>query len=154
MISMFKVKKENRKSGFTLVELMVVAIIVAVLAAVAIPLMTANVNRAIATEADSGLGTVRANLRAMYAETKSYAEQPDGTAIVIGDPVVGTIPGFGDDDLDGRYFSDESYTVTGVSATGYEITAAGASSTAPKASKVATISVTIDEDGEIVRTGL
>ena len=55
---MFKTRK-SRKAGFTLVELMVVAIIVAILAAVAIPLMSGNRTRAMATEAETALGTIR-----------------------------------------------------------------------------------------------
>ena len=46
-----KMRKTSRKAGFTLVELMVVAIIVAILAAVSIPLMSGNKRRAAATEA-------------------------------------------------------------------------------------------------------
>ena len=53
------------RAGFTLVELMVVAVIVAILAAVAIPLMSANKTRAMATEAEAGCGTIRTAFRAM-----------------------------------------------------------------------------------------
>ena len=63
---------KKSKDGFTLVELMVVAVIVAILAAVAIPLMSANKNRAIMTEAEAALGTIRSVLRAQYAETGRY----------------------------------------------------------------------------------
>ncbi len=44
-------KKTNRKSGFTLVELMVVAAIIAILAAIIIPLLASNRDSAIASEA-------------------------------------------------------------------------------------------------------
>ena len=60
----------NRKNklGFTLVELMVVAIIVAILAAVAIPLMSGNKKKAQATEAQAGAGTIKTLVRIMQAQ--------------------------------------------------------------------------------------
>ena len=53
---MKQMRKLKNKAGFTLVELMVVAIIVAILAAVAIPLMSSNKKRALGTCAICGTG--------------------------------------------------------------------------------------------------
>lgn len=108
----------NRKK-FTLVELMVVAIIVAILAAVAIPLMTGNVERAIITEAQAALGTIRSNMRALHAEYGDYEniELDDGVTL-LGDAVpvnVVELPNMNEDDIDGHYFSWECYTVEAVS---------------------------------------
>ena len=75
--------KDKNKAGFTLVELMVVAVIVAILAAVAIPLMSANKNRAIMTEAEAALGTIRSALRAQYAETGAYNKDINDQTIVV-----------------------------------------------------------------------
>ena len=58
--------------GMTLVELMIVAVIVSILAAVAIPIYQANVKRAKASEADACLGSVRTALRVYYAENAAY----------------------------------------------------------------------------------
>lgn len=143
--------KIHSKKGFTLVELMVVAIIVAILAAVAIPLMSANKRRAMATEAEAGLGTIRSSLRALYAQTSDYTDDASGGTIGTG-AVVGNVPGISDGDLDGRFFSDESYTITAVGTDSYVLQSSGDASTATEASEVAGVTITLDEDGEFTRT--
>ncbi len=143
----------NKKSGFTLVELMVVAVIVAILAAVAIPLMTGNRERAMVTEAEAGLGTMRTALRAMFAQTGAYNVDLNGDAIAAGAAAT-DIPGIQAGDLDGRYFDDDAYSITAIGADSYTLTADGDDSGAPAASDVAGISVTLDEDGAFTRTGL
>lgn len=137
----------QQRSGFTLVELMVVAVIVAILAAVAIPMMMANVKRAKATEADTGCGAVRTALRVYFAEHQAY---PAGT-----DAAVTTITGVGANDMDGVYFSTPDYTFT-TSGNNYTIKCTGNSggSTAPKKAEAAGIVVTLDQNGNFVRTGL
>ena len=47
--------KNRKKSGFTLVELMVVAAIIAILAAIIIPLVTKNKEEAVAAEGNGPL---------------------------------------------------------------------------------------------------
>lgn len=135
----------KKKSGFTLVELMVVAIIVAILAAVAIPLMLGNKRRAMATEADAGCGAVRTGLRVYFAEKNVYP--PSGAA--------SSISGIGAGDLDGVYFSTPDYAFT-VSGSNYTITATGNSggSTAPQKGQVAGVVVTLDQNGLFTHTGL
>lgn len=110
--------KKNKKSGFTLVELMVVAIIVAILAAVAIPLMSGNKERAMATEAQAGCSTIATALR------MHYVEKGDLTGIT--DPIA-DLNGIKADDLDGEFFNDESYAISGTGDDGdtYTITADG-----------------------------
>jgi len=146
-------KKQNAKSGFTLVELMVVAVIVSILAAVSIPLMTANKKRAMATEAEASLGSVRTTLRAMFAQTSAYNVDLNGSAIGAGG-VAGVVPGIAVGDLDGRYFDDAAYAITAIGANAYTLTATGDNSTAPEASEVAGVLVTMNEVGLLSRTGL
>jgi type IV pilus assembly protein PilA len=114
--------KNQRKAGFTLVELMVVAIIVAILAAVAIPLMSGNKNRAIATEAQAGCSTVASALKVYWAEHGS------AKSAAIAD--VTTLPGINTGDLVGKYFNDSSYSVSGWTGSGtYTIKAVGKTGT-------------------------
>ena len=60
------------KKSFTLVELLVVIIIVGILAAVSIPIVLGNVEKAKWTEAIQTLGTIRGALRLYYVEFKDY----------------------------------------------------------------------------------
>ena len=148
---------KNNQSGFTLIELLVVIIIVAVLAAVGIPLMTSNVDKAKLTEAMSGLGTIRTLERARLAETAAYpATQSFGNL------------GMKTGDLLGRYFDDGNYkvisfstqTINGTSITGYCAGVKGGATaintdtgftnvTAPATSQATGLTRSIDHDGII-----
>ena len=138
--------KTNRKAGFTLVELMVVAIIVAILAAVAIPLMSANKKRAAATEGEAGLGTMRSALRAMYAETSSYVLTPNGTALGAG--AATTIPGISAGDLNGKYFQEGDYTINAITASNYTLRVAGSTGL------VSGVTISLTSAGDFTRSGL
>ncbi|MBT7093621.1 MAG: prepilin-type N-terminal cleavage/methylation domain-containing protein, partial [Bacteroidetes bacterium] len=58
----------KRNSGFSLVELMIVIVIIGVLAAVAVPIYSNNVMKAKMSEADAALGSIRTQLRVYYGE--------------------------------------------------------------------------------------
>lgn len=106
-----KQHKKNKKSGFTLVELMVVAIIVAILAAVAIPMMTGNTDDAIATEGRTGCGAVATQIRMHFVENGS---KPANLA---------ALTGISADDLKGTYF--DSYSISVTDKNNYTVTATG-----------------------------
>lgn len=98
---------KQSRTGFTLVELMVVAIIVAILAAVAIPLMSGNKNRAAATEAQGACNNIWTAERVYYSERGVYisAATPD------------VLPGISAGDLNGKYFDHGDYVTTFASPT-------------------------------------
>ena len=137
----------SSKAGFTLVELMVVAIIVALLAAVAIPLMSANKKRAAATEGEAGLGTLRSCFRAIYAEKGVYNQNLNGAAINVA-AAVGNVPGVSAGDLNGKYFVDANYTVTSVSASNYTVQVVGTTGV------VSGITITLDHNGTFTYAGM
>ncbi len=109
--------KNNR--GFSLLELMVVIVIIAVLSAIAIPIYGSSVKKARRAEADASLGTIRTQLRIYYAE---YAEYPDGTEATVIDA---DWSHFREGELNGSYFSDESYSYTKLGKEYYQIRCAG-----------------------------
>jgi prepilin-type N-terminal cleavage/methylation domain-containing protein len=83
------------RKGFTLIELMVVILIVAILAAVAIPIMRGRIDAAKWSEGKAMMGTVATALRAYGAE-----KGPDGNW-----PPTLTDLGFEAGDLTGTYFT-------------------------------------------------
>jgi prepilin-type N-terminal cleavage/methylation domain-containing protein len=139
--------RKSRKGGFTLVELMIVAIIVAVLAAVAIPLMSGSKKRAMATEAEAGLGTVRSALRAMYAESADYTKRPGTTDLLVG-MVLTNVPGIGTKDLEGTFWQTACYKVQAVAQNAFTIEAKNSTN-----ASLLGVSVTLNDAGQFKRTG-
>lgn len=145
-----EIRQPNRigqKKGFTLVELMVVAVIVAVLASVAIPMMSGSKRRAMVTEAQAALGMARTCLRAMYAETRDYSRDPSGNTLMAGDPIT-VIPGVRTGDLGGRFFQESDYTIQSVSQDGYVLRCQGSTG------EVAGVTITLDQSGVLQIMGL
>ena len=137
-------------SGFTLVELMIVVIVVGVLAGVAVPMYQVTAERSKASEATGALGSLHDLMRVHYAEYGSYADASftDGAQVTVNGRL-----GMTDNDLYGRYFSTECYTFSGApGANSFTLECDGAASTAPKGSEVSSIIVTIDESGEVTYT--
>jgi len=131
----------KRAKGFTLVELMVVVLIVAILAAVAIPLMQGRIDAAKWSEGKAGIGTIASGLRAYAAENPNFAAAP--TLAQIG--ILST-------DLDGTYFTSAAYAITSASATNgvlsFVITCTAANSTrANKPTAPATVTLTVVAGG-------
>lgn len=71
--------KMKNKAGFTLVELMIVAAIIAILAAIVVPLLANNRERAVAAEGQNICGTLATAAKVYYAEVgtwPTYAQLP------------------------------------------------------------------------------
>ena len=97
-------KRQNQK-GFSLVELMIVLVIIGILAAVGVPIYSANVTKAKMSEADASLGSIRTSLRVYYAENGAY---PTLTSIRADSAGIGIKTA----ELTGKYFSAGNYTIT------------------------------------------
>ena len=142
---------KSTRSAFTLIELLVVVIIVAVLASVGLPLLSANVVKAKASEAVAALGTIRTGMRAQLAEFGAYSIPAALDDIGIKQATAGPPPTPGD--LDGRYFLTSQYTVAKASSTTFCAQVVGtdhSATSAPGADKdTATITRSIDQDGNI-----
>ncbi len=137
----------KRRSAFTLIELLVVVIIVAILAAVGVPMLSANVQRARASEAEAGLGAWRTGIRAFLAGQGGTF--PTGTTTVTL-----TQAGLQASDLSGRWFDSAAYPVNTATAgtANYCVSVTGASSGAPKNVQVKAptlIARSMDQDGNI-----
>ena len=99
-----------RKKGFTLIELMVVILIVAILAAVAIPIMRGRIDSAKWSEGRAMMGTIATAIRAYVASDVSVMK--DGVPNMDSFPINGwALLGFGPTDLDGTYFKNTDFTM-------------------------------------------
>ncbi len=81
-----------------------VAIIVAILATVTVPLINSNRRRAWATEAQTGCGTVRTALRILLLSDGEYPT-------LANVPVYPSIAGISENDLDGAFFVTTDYRI-------------------------------------------
>jgi len=101
-------EKKRSRSGFTLIELMTVVIIVGILAIVAIPLYKTHLNKARASEGAALLGTVLTAERVYFSEKGTYTDDPDE----LGVSTEGN-----------RFFVD--YTITSAGDTGFTAETSG-----------------------------
>jgi len=113
-------KKSQAAGGFTLIELMIVVVIVAILAAIAIPAYSGYVLRAKLVEGTNGLTFVRIKMEQFYQDNRTYQT-------VTGSTTTYTSPC-----LDTAQQSWGSFTVTcstGPTATAYTLQAEGSDMT-------------------------
>ena len=102
---MFRILRDEK--GFTMIELIIVIIIVGVLAAISVPMMSSNVDRAKRTEAIAAMGTIRMAERLCKVEFGSYEPVTAGAFATTANINKYIKAG----DLNGRYYNDNSYSV-------------------------------------------
>jgi type IV pilus assembly protein PilA len=95
-----------RRDAFTLIELMIVILIVAILAAVAIPLLYSRIEAAKWSEGKAMMGTIATAIRAYQGEKGEGAPQP----AIIGN--VAPTLGFNASDLTGTYFVSTDFSIS------------------------------------------
>ena len=100
-------------AAFTLVELMIVVVIVAILALVAVPLYSGNVVSGKMSEGIAGAGSIRSAMR-VYASGHNnsywaYSSAANGNGL--------SAIGVSSTDLVGKYFGNASYTVNSTATT-------------------------------------
>jgi len=115
---------------------MVVAIIVAILMTVMVPILMGNKNRAMVTEAQTGLGMIRGAMRVFKTENNTYPITDQGKDLSQ-NTGLSVKPG----DLDGHYFKSDGYVLTRITASNFVITARGYTNGAES------LAVTLDENG-------
>ncbi|MEA3287329.1 MAG: prepilin-type N-terminal cleavage/methylation domain-containing protein [Candidatus Marinimicrobia bacterium] len=109
----------RKNSGFSLVELMIVIVIIGVLAAVAVPIYNNNVTKAKMSESDASLGSIRTQLRVFYGENGEYP-----TVSPAGYVIGATWNDIRTGEITGKYFTDSSFTYLSTDGSNYTITCA------------------------------
>ena len=147
-------KSSSHQTGFTLVELLIVVIIVGVLASVAIPLYRGATKRAYLTEADTTLGVIQRSMRTVMVSQSGgsgdwaflTSKYTSGASLKISDVVELRI---NKTDLNGRFFDNGSYRLQSLTATTYAIYAYGDSSSTANKNAVAGMIRSINQAGEL-----
>ena len=136
--------------AFTLIELLIVVIIVGILAASAVPLYLSQAQRARTVEAVAGLGSVRHEQDAYFAENSAYLAVQPGN---ISNRPDQSPPGLGLDFGNSAYFGNACFSVTLHADHNYIARANGGAegNDAPRASEVADTIVEMRGRGGQVR---
>ena len=122
----------RNKKGFTIIELIVVILIISALAAIAVPALMGQRNKAGSAEAIAAMGMIRKEIQIATQLNQSVAS---GNATAL--------PGINSNDLAGEYYPATGYVLTVNSPTNYYIKAT------PKANATA-LDVWMDDEGNIL----
>ncbi|HET7331727.1 type IV pilin protein [Dyella sp.] len=117
----------RQAAGFTLIELMIVVAIIAILAAIAVPIYSDYITRGKLTEAQNNLSALRVQMEQYFQDNRTYVDGAGNCGTPM--PATGS-------NSTVKYFT---YTCTATSST-YKITATGATT------QTANFTFTIDQN--------
>jgi general secretion pathway protein G len=90
----FEVIMRNRQSGFTLIEIMVVVVILAVLGALVVPKILENVDKARVTRAQSDIRAIQTALDTYRLDNFKYPTTEQGLQALVKQPADATITNY------------------------------------------------------------
>jgi general secretion pathway protein G len=90
----FEVSMRNRQSGFTLIEIMVVVVILAVLGALVVPKILENVDKARVTRAQSDIRAIQTALDLYRLDNFKYPTTEQGLQALVKQPADPTITNY------------------------------------------------------------
>lgn len=123
--------------GFTLSELLVVILTVAILASVTIPLVRSKIDNAKWSEANATAGIIRSSVSTYVALNSVTEAQNTLINKKLSDSAVRNTLGFTDSDLKGSYFVSSDYEITGIDAAGHAaVKVTSSRENAPKGTKI------------------
>jgi general secretion pathway protein G len=94
MRAIFEVIMRNRQSGFTLIEIMVVVVILAVLGALVVPKILENVDKARVTRAQSDIRAIQTALDLYRLDNFKYPTTEQGLQALVKQPADPTITNY------------------------------------------------------------
>ena len=106
-------ERRGQAAGFSLIELMIVVAIIAILAAIAVPIYSDYITRSKLTEAQNNLSALRVQMEQYFQDNRSYADNSGKCGVLM--PATGS-------NSTVKYFT---YTCA-ITTSGYTITATGA----------------------------
>ncbi|HBO84711.1 MAG: hypothetical protein A2073_00425 [Deltaproteobacteria bacterium GWC2_42_11] len=126
----------KKKNGFSLIELLITLVILAVLGAVAIPIYTGYITGSARSEAKSNLQTISLLLETYFADNNRYAQVGDAipatynwvnddAGTVTTDNFAAWLPSFQPQKATGGQAANYNYQLVIASATTYTATATG-----------------------------
>lgn len=126
-------RRRNGNHGFTLLELMITVLVLAIISAIAINSYQEQIRKGRRAEAYSGVSTMQLGLERWRAENPSYA-CPTSPCVTANYPVLPT----------SKYYT---FALSGVTATAYTLTATRTAGTPQANDKCGTLTATVTTTG-------
>lgn len=110
---------QRRSAGFTLIEVMIAMVLIAILASIAVPSYRSYLRRGQLAEAFTTLSDLRVKMEQYYQDNKFYGASANSTACPTLAPTYGAFP------IAGKYFTVSCGSLGAAPAQTYTLTATG-----------------------------